>query len=135
MDRYKKGELVRNSSKLRCIEDDIVNMGLNALENLKKQYPNCYEDTLLGMLEMIDLNNQNIATMTEFEKRKLKLVDAYLSNADILVLQDLYNNVNGADKEELDKYLKEFSLCKTMILTAVDSCNIMEICDKIIEII
>lgn len=84
---------------------------------------------------MINLNNHNIASMTEFEKRKLKLVDAFLSNADILVLQNLYNNVNSAEKEELDAYLKEFSTCRTMILTAVDSYNIMEICDKIIEII
>lgn len=135
VDRYKKGELVRNSSKLRCIEDDIVNIGLNALENLKKQYPNCSEDTLSGMLAMINLNNQNIATMTEFEKKKLKIVDAFLSNEDILVLQNLYNNVNSSEKEELDAYLEEFSLCRTMIITAVDDYNIIEICDKVIEII
>lgn len=135
VDRYKKGKLVRNSSKLRCIEDDVVSVGLNALENLIKRYPNCPEDTLLGMLELINLNNQNIATMTEFEKRKLKIVDAFLSGADILVLQNLYNNVNSVEKEELDDYLKEFSLYRTIILTAADDHDIIEICDKIIEVI
>ncbi len=84
---------------------------------------------------MINLNNQNIATMTEFEKKKLKIVDAFLSNEDILVLQNLYNNVNSSEKEELDAYLEEFSLCRTMIITAVDDYNIIEICDKVIEII
>lgn len=135
MDGYKKGKLVRNSNKLRCIEDDIISVGPNALENLKKRYPNCSEDTLSGMIELINLDNQNITTMTEFEKRKLKMVDAYLADADILVLQNLYDNVNSVEKEELDAYLKDFSTCRTMILTATDDHDIIEICDKIIEII
>ncbi len=135
LDGYKKGKLVRNSNKLRCIEDDIISVGPNALENLKKRYPNCSEDTLSGMIELINLDNQNITTMTEFEKRKLKMVDAYLADADILVLQNLYDNVNSVEKEELDAYLKDFSTCRTMILTATDDHDIIEICDKIIEII
>ena len=135
LDGYKKGKLVRNSNKLRCIEDDIISVGPNALENLKKRYPNCSEDTLSGMIELINLDNQNITTMTEFEKRKLKMVDAYLADADILVLQNLYDNVNSVEKEELDAYLKDFSTCRTMILTDTDDHDIIEICDKIIEII
>lgn len=87
------------------------------------------------MIELINLDNQNITTMTEFEKRKLKMVDAYLADADILVLQNLYDNVNSVEKEELDAYLKDFSTCRTMILTATDDHDIIEICDKIIEII
>lgn len=135
LDGYKKGKLVRNSNKLRCIEDDIISVGPNTLENLKKRYPNCSEDTLSGMIELINLDNQNITTMTEFEKRKLKMVDAYLADADILVLQNLYDNVNSVEKEELDAYLEDFSTCRTMILTATDDHDIIEICDKIIEII
>lgn len=135
LDGYKKGKLVRNSNKLRCIEDDIISVGPNALENLKKRYPNRSEDTLSGMLELINLDNQNIATMTEFEKRKLKMVDAYLADADILVLQNLYDNVNSLEKEELDAYLEDFSTCRTILLTATDDNDIIEICDKIIEII
>ena len=63
------------------------------------------------------------------------MVDAYLADADILVLQNLYDNVNSVEKEELDAYLKDFSTCRTMILTATDDHDIIEICDKIIEII
>ncbi len=126
-----RNKLVKSGSKLRCMEDNIINVGNNALENLKKQHPYCDEDTLLGMLEFFNLDNCNISAMSEFEKKKLKMIDAYLSGEDVLVLHNLYNNVNQTEKNELDNYLMEFSLCRTVIIIANSDENILEICDKI----
>lgn len=117
---------------VRWIQDKVILGEMAVVEKLKEQDEGIDDDFAKGLLAVVGIfDNRKTTELSSFERRKVQMIDAFATGANVLVMPDLYEGVLVGEKKELDQILIEFSVCKTILLTASGLDNIREICDKI----
>lgn len=120
---------------VRNLQDKIISGDKEIIEKLKEQNAKIDDEIAEGLLVIVGIfDNRKITELTPFECKKVQMIDAFATDANVLVMGDLYENVTEDEKKELDQILVEFSVCRTILLTASDEKNIGWICDKIINL-
>lgn len=88
-----------------------------------------------GFLAIIGIfENKKIIELTNFELKKMKMIILFLSSSDVLIMEDLYEETSDDEKQELNQILIEFSVCKSILITASNIMAIQSICDKIMDL-
>lgn len=104
-------------------------------EKLKEINVKISDDDAEGLLGIVGIfKNQRLSEFSIFERKKIQMIAAFATEANVLIMKDLYEGVTVAEKKELDQILIEFTVCKTILLSASSESSIKEICDRIINI-
>lgn len=117
---------------VRKLQDKVIRGDKTVVEKLKEQDAGIDDDFAKGLLAVVGIyDNRKTTELSSFERRKVQMIDAFATGANVLVMPDLYEGVLEEEKKELNQILIEFSVCKTILLTASGLDDIREICDKI----
>lgn len=117
------------------LQDNVIRGDKDVISKLKEQDAKMDDDFAEGLLAIVGiLDNRQIRELTPFERKKVQMISAFATGANVLVMGDLYEGVSEEEKKEIDQILIEFSVCKTILLTASGKENITDICDKIVEV-
>lgn len=118
---------------IRDLQDQITCGDGHVIERLKEQCPQF--DDIEGLLAIVDIyDNREIGELTPFEQKKVQMIAVFASGAGVLAMDDLYEDTSEEEKEELDQILTEFSVSKTILLSAANSASISRICDSIVNL-
>lgn len=120
---------------VESLQQAVVSGNEFVVEKLKESNAKISDDDAEGLLAIVGIfKNQRLSEFSVFERKKIQMIAAFATEANVLIMKDLYEEVTVAEKKELDQILVEFTVCKTILLSASSERNIKEICDRIINI-
>lgn len=117
------------------LRQELISGNEFVVDRLKESNVKISNDDAEGLLTIVGIfKNRRISDFSIFEQKKIQMIDAFATEANVLIMEDLYEGVTVGEKKELDRILVEFTVCKTILLSASSESNIKEICDRIINI-
>lgn len=117
------------------LRQEVISGNEFVVDRLKESNVKISNDDAEGLLTIVGIfKNRRISDFSIFEQKKIQMIAAFATEANVLIMEDLYEGVTVGEKKELDRILVEFTVCKTILLSASSESNIKEICDRIINI-
>lgn len=131
------------------IDDDLVLEKVYKLDNYDKFYTSFvydelfinidykqYENDILNILEKFDLNRdflkRNITTLSNFEKKIIKLIIAIFSTSKSLVICDLFKGIDFSNKKIFFKLIKNLKNASKTIFIYDDIDTLYQLVDDLI---
>lgn len=136
LDAYMKNLYGKWVERISNLESLVVLKGETVIENFRLKNPLLDEYTSFGLLEFVGIEDvfRNISELSIYERKKLQMIEALASRSDIVILDDLYEELSHNERKEIDEVLVEYSLQKSIILTA-STTNIIENISEMIFVI